>query len=180
MSELVIEYIFGQNNYSLRPLLNSFWIDNISAYRQEIDVHQRKENGVKVNSRSPSLLSRKPAATIRDRSGELVGVVFVELRSLFAELNLGTHAYFQRMYIIDSLRNASLAYRLNQTFLEGFVPAKRPRDHRANNLIVEISNPRLQNSYIRKYLNRLGFRMLGTNTLNEEIWHLALDTTYNM
>ena len=180
MHELVIEYTFGQNDYSLRPLLNSFWRDNFAAYHQEIDGHQPKENAVKINSRSPSLLSRKPAATVRDRSGKLVGVVFVALRSLNAELNLGTHAYFQRMYIINSFRNASLAYRLNQKFLEGFVPAKGPRDHRANNLIVEISNPRLQNSYIRKYLNRLGFRMLGTNTLNEEIWHLALETTYNM
>lgn len=180
MSELVIEYTFGQKHHSLRPLLSSFWKDNISAYHQEMNTYLPEGKTFQSNSASQSLLSRSPAAIVRDKGGKLVGIVFVALRSLNTELNLGTHAYFQRMYIIKSFRNASLAYRLNQKFMEGFIPAKRTRDHRADNLIIEISNPRLQNSFTRKYLNRLGFRMLGTNTLNEEIWHLPLETTFNM
>ncbi len=180
MSELVIKYTFGRNDYSLKPLLKSFWRDNISAYRQEMGSYLPKGKSFKSNSRSQSLLSRTPAAIVRDQSGKLVGIVIVALRSLNAELNLGTHAYFQRMYIIKNCRNASLAHQLNQRFLEGFVVAKGPRDHRAKNLIAEISNPRLQNSFTRKYLNRLGFRMLGSNTLNDEIWHLPLETTYNL
>ena len=177
-----INYIFCKTDPTLRKHINSFWKENILIYYQEMDRYYPEGTFRKRNVSTNALPTNKPAAIARDRSGKIIGVIFVELRTLNEELNLGRYAYFQRMYIIKNFRNTNpnLAYRLNQTFLEGFIRAKGIRDHRAKHLILEIANPRLQNSFIRKYLHRLGFRLLGSNTINTEIWNLPLGTTYNL
>ena len=123
---------------------------------------------------------RQPAAIACNQSGQIVGIVVVVLRQLDSELNLGTHAYFQRMYVCDGYRSARLAHRLYQDFLQGFIAAKDCRDHRARYLMTENRNPRLRNAFIRKYFAKLGFRMLGSNDIDSEIWSLQLITSYSL
>ena len=180
MCDSNIIYIFCKTDSTLREHLNSFWNENILIYIEEMDTYHPVGTFHKRNVTTNILLTNKPAAIACDKSGKIIGVIFVSLRALNKELNLGRFAYFQRMYVIKNFRNSNLAYRLNQTFLEGFIPAKGTRDHRAKHLILEIANPRLQNSFIRKYLDRSGFRLMGSNMLNAEIWSLSLETTYNL
>ena len=180
MSNLDINYIFCKTDPALQRNITSFWKDNILKYYDEMDTYHHEGKSLTREASNHTLLPRKPAAIARDKSGMIIGVIFVALRALNEELNLGRYAYFQRMYIIKNFRDANLAYRLHQTFIEEFIPAKDTRDHRAKHLILEIANPRLQNSFIRKYLDRSGFRLMGSNMLNAEIWSLSLETTYNL
>ena len=54
------------------------------------------------------------------------------------------------------------------------------RYHRARCFMVENTNPRLSNSFVRGYFTKLGFRMLGSNDIDSEIWTLPLKTTYSL
>jgi GNAT superfamily N-acetyltransferase len=180
MSEFNIQYIFCNVDSTLQTSIKSFWKENITTYCQEMDTYSPNNKDLKTYSTYRASVARKPAAIAHDRSGKIIGIVFVALRPINQELNLGRCAYFQRMYIIKNYRGAKLAYRLHQTFLEGFIAAKGPRDHRAKHLMLIIGHPRLQNTFIRKYLDRSGFRLLGSNTIKEEIWHLPLETIYNL
>ena len=121
---------------------------------------------------------RQPAAISRNQSGEITGIVFVVLRELEISLDLGSHAYFQRMYVIPESRQPRLANQLFRTFLEGFDREAEKRDHRAKVLLSENINPGLQKASMRRYFARLGFQMLGGNQLGGEIWVRKLKTHF--
>ena len=130
-------------------------------------------------------ISRQPASISRDQSGAINGIVFVVLRELEASLELGSHAYFQRMYITPAARyltiNLSyqrLANQLFRAFLEGFDREVEKRDHRAKVLLSENINPGLQKASMRRYFSRLGFQMLGGNQLGGEVWCKKLETRF--
>ena len=124
-------------------------------------------------------ISRQPAAISRDQSGLIDGVVFVVLQELDNSIELGSHAYFQRMYIIPESRRFGLTNRLFRVFLQGFDRAAEKRDHRANVLLAENINPGLQKAPMRRYFSRLGFQMLGGNQLGGEIWVRKLKTYFS-
>ena len=124
-------------------------------------------------------ISRQPAAISRDQSGLIDGVVFVVLQELDNSIGLGSHAYFQRMYIIPESRRFGLTNRLFRVFLQGFDRAAEKRDHRANVLLAENINPGLQKAPMRRYFARLGFQMLGGNQLGGEIWVRKLKTYFS-
>ncbi len=124
-------------------------------------------------------ISRQPAAISRDQSGAIDGIVFVVLRELESSLDLGSHAYFQRMYIIPKSRYLRLANQLFKTFLQGFDLDTEKRDHRAKVLLAENINPGLQKASMRRYFARLGFQMLGGNQLGGEIWVRKLKTRFS-
>ena len=120
------------------------------------------------------MLKRQPGAIARNQEGSIVGVVFVVLRELEAHLNLGSHAYFQRMYVLPQARSSRLANQLYKKFLEGFIGSVELRDHRASTLMAENINLGLQKGSVRRYFARLGFKMLGSNQLGGEVWLLKL------
>ena len=124
-------------------------------------------------------ISRQPAAISRDQSGLIDGVVFVVLQELDNSIGLGSHAYFQRMYIIPESRRFGLTNRLFRVFLQGFDRAAEKRDHRANVLLAENINPGLQKAPMRRYFARLGFQVLGGNQLGGEIWARKLKTHFS-
>ncbi|KGG33246.1 hypothetical protein EV14_1717 [Prochlorococcus sp. MIT 0703] len=62
--------------------------------------------------------------------------------------------------------------------MDNFLAASVDRDHRCSYLISKNINPRLKNSFIRKYFIKLGFRMLGIDDDGFEVWCLPLKTTY--
>ena len=124
-------------------------------------------------------ISRQPAAISRDQSGLIDGVVFVVLQELDNSIGLGSHAYFQRMYIIPESRRFGLTNRLFRVFLQGFDRAAEKRDHRANVLLAENINPGLQKAPMRRYFARLGFQILGGNQLGGEIWARKLKTHFS-
>jgi hypothetical protein len=124
-------------------------------------------------------ISRQPAAISRDQTGAINGIIFVVLRELETALELGSHAYFQRMYVIPESRNPRLANQLFRTFLQGFDREVEKRDHRAKVLLSENINPGLQKASMRRYFARLGFQMLGGNQLGGEIWARKLKTHFS-
>ena len=124
-------------------------------------------------------ISRQLAAISCDQSGAINGIVFVVLRELEDSLGLGTHAYFQRMYIVPESRQPRLANQLFRTFLQGFDRDAEKRDHRAKLLLAENINPGLQKAFMRRYFARLGFQMLGGNQLGGEIWARKLKTHFS-
>ena len=101
-------------------------------------------------------------------------MVFVVLRQLEAHLNLGSHAYFQRMHLLPQARLFYLTNHLHKIFLEGFIGSVQLRDHRASTLMAENINPGLQEGFMRRYFASLGFKMLGSNQLGGEVWLLKL------
>ena len=182
-----IEFVFGEVNDQLKRELRVFWRQHGNAYQEEMKSFRAETAN---NQRSMDLLkkpiSRQPAAISRDQSGEINGIVFVVLRELETSLGLGSHAYFQRMYITPTARyltiNLSyqrLANQLFKAFLEGFDREAEKRDHRAKVLLAENINPGLQTASMRRYFARLGFQMLGGNQLGGEIWVRKLKTHFS-
>ena len=180
MTEPCIEFVFGQVNNQLRSELKAFWKQNNKSYQEELKSF-RSEFAKNRKSMGPpkKTISRQPAAISRDQSGLIDGVVFVVLQELDNSIGLGSHAYFQRMYIIPESRRFGLTNRLFRVFLQGFDRAAEKRDHRANVLLAENINPGLQKAPMRRYFSRLGFQMLGGNQLGGEIWARKLKTHFS-
>ena len=180
MTEPCIEFVFGQVNNQLRSELKAFWKQNNKSYQDELKSF-RSEFAKNRKSMGPpkKTISRQPAAISRDQSGLIDGVVFVVLKELDNSIGLGSHAYFQRMYVIPESRNPRLANQLFRTFLEGFDREVEKRDHRAKVLLSENINPGLQKAPMRRYFARLGFQMLGGNQLGGEIWARKLKTHFS-
>ena len=172
--------MFGQVNNQLRSELKAFWKQNNKSYQEELKSF-RSEFAKNRKSMGPpkKTISRQPAAISRDQSGLIDGVVFVVLQELDNSIELGSHAYFQRMYIIPESRRFGLTNRLFRVFLQGFDRAAEKRDHRANVLLAENINPGLQKAPMRRYFSRLGFQMLGGNQLGGEIWVRKLKTYFS-
>ena len=185
MTNIRIEFVFGEVNDQLRRELRAFWGQHSNAYQEELRSFRVASGQVHALERmdgSKKPISRQPAAIARDHSGNVNGIVFVVLRELDDSLELGTHAYFQRMYITPIARNAfqqRLANQLFRTFLQGFDREVEKRDHRAKVLLAENINPGLQKASMRRYFARLGFQMLGGNQLGGEIWVRRLKTHFS-
>lgn len=182
-----IEFVFGEVNDQLKLELRAFWGQHGNAYQEELKSFRATlSNNQKRMGLLKKPISRQPAAISRDQSGEINGIVFVVLRELEASLGLGSHAYFQRMYITPTARHLTinlsyqrLANQLFRAFLEGFDREVEKRDHRAKVLLAENINPGLQKASMRRYFARLGFQMLGGNQLGGEIWARKLKTHFS-
>ena len=180
MTDPQIEFVFGEVNDQLKRELRAFWSQHGKEYQEELKSF-RADSGNHQKSMVPPKkpISRQPAAISRDQSGTINGIVFVVLRELETSLDLGSHAYFQRMYIIPGYRQPHLANQLFRTFLQGFDREVEKRDHRAKVLLAENINPGLQKASMRRYFARLGFQMLGGNQLGGEIWARKLKTHFS-
>jgi hypothetical protein len=175
-----IEFVFGEVNNQLKRELKAFWIQYGKPHQEELKSFQSKlSNSQRPMGLLKKPISRQPAAISRNQSGEINGIIFVVLRELETSLELGSHAYFQRMYIIPGYRQPSLANQLFRTFLKGFDRDTDKRDHRAKVLLAENINPGLQKASMRRYFARLGFQMLGGNKLGGEIWARKLKTHFS-
>ena len=181
MTDPRIEFVFGEVNGQLKRELRAFWSHHGNAYQEELRsfrIASRNSHGLEQIDLLKKPISRQPAAISRDQSGAINGIVFVVLRELETSLELGSHAYFQRMYIIPGYRQPRLANQLFRTFLKGFDRDTEKRDHRAKVLLAENINPGLQKASMRRYFARLGFQMLGGNQLGGEIWARKLKTHF--
>lgn len=176
--ESFFEFVFTPNRELLPVELREFWLKHRSFYQQEIRSFRLGRNHLGHFPLLSIPLSTQPAAVARDARGKIVGMVLVALRELNLEMGHGSHAYFQRMYVIPKARSARLSSGLLKFFLEGFDGASAYRDPRAATLMAENVNPRLHNMYSRRYFSRLGFRMLGLNDSGSEIWVKDLETRF--
>ena len=182
LTELRIEFVFGQVNDQLRSELKAFWKQHGQAYQEELRsfrVGSSHSHALQPADPPKKPLLRQPAAVSRDQSGVINGIMFVVLRELDDSLGLGSHAYFQRMYIVPESRHYGLTSRLFREFLQGFDREAERRDHRAKVLLAENINPGLQKAPMRRYFARLGFQMLGGNQLGGEIWVRRLTTHFS-
>ena len=180
MTETHIKFVFGEVNNQLKRELRAFWSQYGKEYQEELKSFRAAlSNNQKRMGLLKKPISRQPAAISRDQSGEINGIVFVVLRELEASRDLGSHAYFQRMYVIPESRNPRLANQLFRAFLKGFDREEEKRDHRAKVLLAENINPGLQKASMRRYFARLGFQMLGGNQLGGEIWARKLKTHFS-
>ena len=172
--------MFGEVNNQLKRELRAFWSQHGKEYQEELKSFRAAlSNNQKRMGLLKKPISRQPAAISRDQSGEINGIVFVVLRELEASRDLGSHAYFQRMYIIPGYRQPRLANQLFRAFLQGFDRDTEKRDHRAKVLLSENINPGLQKASMRRYFARLGFQMLGGNQLGGEVWARKLKTHFS-
>ena len=182
MADPRIEFVFGEVDNQLKRELNAFWGQHGNAYQEELrsfGIASKNSDGFKQMNLLKKPISRQPAAISRDQSGAINGIVFVVLRELETSLDLGSHAYFQRMYINPKSRHPRLANQLFRAFLNGFDRNAAKRDHRAKVLLAENINPGLQKASMRRYFARLGFQMLGGNQLGGEIWVRKLKTHFS-
>ena len=181
MSEQRIEFVFGEVTDQLRSELKAFWKQHGQAYQEELRSFRlaSSSNRLQHFDRLNKPLLRQPAAVSRDQSGVINGIMFVVLRELDDSLGLGSHAYFQRMYIVPESRHYGLTNRLFREFLQGFDREAERRDHRAKVLLAENINPGLQKAPMRRYFARLGFQMLGGNQLGGEIWVRRITTHFS-
>ncbi len=182
MTDPRIEFVFGEVKDQLKRELNAFWKQHGNSFQEELRsfrVASRNSHGLEQMDLLKKTISRQPAAISRDQSGAINGIVFVVLREMEISLDLGGHAYFQRMYIIPESRQPRLANQLFRAFLYGFDRDAEKRDHRAKALLSENINPGLQKVFMRRYFARLGFQMLGGNQLGGEIWVRKLKTHFS-
>ena len=112
MTDPRIEFVFGEVNNQLKRELRAFWSQHGNAYQEELRsfrIASRDSHGLEQIDLLKKPISRQPAAISRDQSGAINGIVFVVLRELEASLDLGSHAYFQRMYIIPESRRCGFS-----------------------------------------------------------------------
>lgn len=180
MCEFRVEFVFGSLDKALAAELIDFWNLNQASYQEELKSFRSHGDLSEIEPQliKQKVLKRQPGAIARNQEGSIVGVVFVVLRQLEAHLNLGSHAYFQRIYVLPQARSSRLANQLYKKFLEGFISSVQLRDHRASTLMSENINPGLQEGFMRRYFARLGFKMLGSNVLGGEVWLLKLQTQF--
>ena len=187
MADPRIEFVYGEVTDQLRSELKAFWNQYRNAYQEELRsfrLASSHSQALQPPDPPKKPMSRQPAAISRDQSGEINGIIFVALRELEDSLELGTHAYFQRMYMLPEARSkvrgiaTPLANKLFEEFLIGFDRAVEKRDHRAKVLLSDNINPGLQRASMRRYFARLGFQMLGMNQLDGEVWSKKLETRF--
>ena len=176
MCEFSVEYVFGSVDKALAAELIDFWNLNQASYQAELKSFRSHGDLSEIEPllSKQKVLRRQPGAIARNQEGSIIGVVFVVFRELESHLNLGSHAYFQRMYVLPQARSYRLMNQLYKKFLEGFISSVELRDHRAGILIAENINPGLHKGALRRYFARLGFKMLGSNMLGGEVWLLKL------
>lgn len=176
MREFRVEFVFGSVDKDLAAELIDFWNLNQASYQAELKSFRsvRDSAGIEPHLGKQKVLKRQPGAIARNQEGSIIGVVFIVLKELEAHLNLGSHAYFQRMYVLPEARSFNLMNHLYKMFLQCFIDSPELRDHRAGILISENINPGLQSGSMRRYFARLGFKMLGSNQLGGEVWLLKL------
>ena len=176
MCEFSVEYVFGSVDKALAAELFDFWNLNQASYQAELKSFRLHGDLSEIEPLfvKQKVLKRQPGAIARNQEGSIIGVVFVVLRELESHLNLGSHAYFQRMYVLPQARSYRLTNQLYKKFLEGFISSVESRDHRASTLMAENINLGLQKGSVRRYFARLGFKMLGSNQLGGEVWLLKL------
>ena len=174
-----LECVLGCVDNQLKTELQEFWRQHQEPFQSELKAFRALHGGsVALLGQLERPLSRHPAVIARDDAGSIIGLVFVALREINSSLNLGTHAYFQRMYIVPGARCTKLANGMFRLFLREFDSAVEWRDHRAEVLLAENVNPGLQRAFMRRYFARIGFRMLGTNQLGEEVWFRKLQVRF--
>jgi hypothetical protein len=174
-----IEFVFGRVDDALKAELQAFWAMHGDAYRAEMKAFSAEGEGNNMLTNSLHRpLRRQPGAIARSERGDITGIVFVFLREVSDETLLGTHVYFQRMYIVPEARSLKLVNRLFKAFLNGFERASESRDYRAKALMSVNNNPGLKIAYVRRYFVRLGFRLLGDNKLGNEVWTKELQTLF--
>ena len=176
MCEFSVEYVFGSVDKSLAAELFDFWNLNQASYQAELKSFRSHGDLSEIEPllSKQKVLRRQPGAIARNQEGSSIGVVFVVFRELESHLNLGSHAYFQLMYVLPQARSYRLTNQLYKKFLEGFISSVELRDHRASTLMAENINLGLQKGSVRRYFARLGFKMLGSNQLGGEVWLLKL------
>ena len=175
-----IEFVFGDISNQLKQELRDFWTQYGTKYQTELQSFREAASshpGV-VTPSTRRALSRQPAAIARDENQNIIGIVFVALRELEDPTGTGSHAYFQRMFIVPEFRSWALCNPLYRTFLAGFDKAASERDHRAHYLMAENINPGLRKTFARRYFSRLGFRLLGSNPSGGEVWARPLQTRF--
>ena len=174
-----IECVLGCVDNQLRTELQAFWRQHQQPFQAELISFRALHGGsVTLFGQLERPLSRHPAVIARDEAGSIIGIVFVALREIDSSLNLGTHAYFQRMYIIPGARCTKLASGMFRLFLREFDSAVKWRDYRAEVLLSKNDNPGLQKPFMRRYFARIGFHMLGTNQLGREVWVRRLEVRF--
>ena len=174
-----LECVLGCVDNQLRTELQAFWKQHQQPFQAELkSFHVIHAGSAALLSQPKRSLSRHPAVIARDEAGSIIGIVYVALQEIDSSLNLGTHAYFQRMYIVPGARCFKLANRMFRLFLREFDSAVEWRDHRAGVLLAENVNPGLRRAFIRRYFARIGFRMLGTNQLGREVWVRRLEVRF--
>ena len=107
MTKTRIEFVFGEVNDQLRSELKVFWAQHGNAYQEELRsfrVASIPSHALEHMDVPKKPISRQPAAISRDQSGAINGIVFVVLREMETSIDLGSHAYFQRMYITPTAR----------------------------------------------------------------------------
>ena len=173
------ECVLGCVDNQLKKELQEFWTQHQQPFQAELKAFRALHAGsAALFSKTKRPLSTHPAVIARDDAGSIIGIVFVALREINSSLNLGTHAYFQRMYIVPGARCAKLANGMFRLFLREFDSAVKWRDYRAEVLLSKNDNPRLQKPFMRRYFARIGFRMLGTNQLGGEVWFRMLQVRF--
>ena len=176
MCEFSVEFVFGSVDKPLAAELFDFWNLNQASYQAELKSFRSHGDLSEIEPLfvRQKVLKRQPGAIARNKEGSIVGVVFIVLRELDAHLNLGSHAYFQRIYVLPQARSCRLTNQLYKKFLESFIASVELRDHRASTLMSDNINPGYQKGSMRRYFARLGFKMLGSNQLGGEVWLLKL------
>ena len=174
-----LECVLGCVDNQLKKELQEFWRQHQQPFQAELKAFRALHAGsAALFSKPKRPLSRHPAVIARDEAGSIIGIVYVALSEINSSLNLGTHAYYQRMYIVPGARCFKLANRMFRLFLREFDSAVEWRDCRADVLLAENVNPGLRRAFIRRYFARIGFRMLGTNQLGREVWVRRLEVRF--
>ena len=175
-SKYSFSFIHCDLSDTVKKDLELFWAKHDRIYNESL------ETSIQANINSPNIkfsinsttIEKEPAALARNINGSVVAVVFLYLRSLDPELGFGENAYFQHMYVPEENRTFRLTSGLYQYFLAEFIARASTYKKSVEYLMAENANPGLQTKGMRRYFAKSGFRYIGRNSLNSEVWALKI------
>jgi len=177
-TEYTISFIFRRVSPSMRKNLIEFWEkhreDWISTTRQP---ESRNIFTVPNTPRArSSALLQNAVCVAQANSDTIAGVAWIKVATMPVNRNQPELIYFQRMYIAPEHRCVRIANQLINAFHHHLIRSNQ-RSPIVKYLLAENANPKLKTPVGRRLFIRRGFKFIGFNSYENEIWKLALPPT---
>jgi hypothetical protein len=177
-TEYTISFIFKRVSPSMRENIMGFWEEHredwISITRQPETRNIFTVQNTPT-ARSSALLQNAVCVALAN-SDTIAGVTWIKVAMMPVDTNKPELIYFQRMYIAPEHRCVRVANRLINAFHHHLIRSDQ-RSPLVKYLLAENANPKLKTPVGRRLFIRRGFKFIGFNSNENEIWKLALPPT---
>jgi hypothetical protein len=177
-TEYTISFIFRRVSPSMRENIIEFWEEHREDWLSITRQPETRNIFTVQNTQTArsSALLQNAVCVAQANSGAIAGVAWIKVAMMPVDTNKSELIYFQRMYIAPEHRCVRLANQLINAFHHHLILSNQ-RSPLVKYLLAENTNPKLKTPVGRRLFIRRGFKFIGFNSYDNEIWKLALPPT---